>query len=263
MEASQNLFKNSLQDVSVLLTEDDIINQLVARTLLTKWGFNVTIANNGKQAVDLIQSRKFQIVLMDLHMPVMDGVEATKQIRAIEDPYFKNIPIIALSATAGNMEMAKEIGMDDFAMKPIDPQVLYNKIVQQHLKSLAAEPVQHRINIDLDLYTDGDEALKYELVTHMIANLEELSQSIKQIESHEDVEKLNGILHKIKPTICMVDDSELNETLMHFKMSDATNHCRKDLSSRLLNALENVISALQRELTAEAPVLVSIGAKAA
>jgi CheY-like chemotaxis protein len=264
MEAlTKNLFKNSLQDVSILLTEDDSINQLVAKTLLTKWGFHVTIANNGKEAVDLIQSRKFQVVLMDLHMPIMDGVEATRQIRAMQDPYFKTIPIIALSATAGNTEMAVEIGMNDFAMKPIDPQFLYNKIVEHHLKNLAAEPVHHKINLDLDLYTDGDEALKQELITHMIANLEELYQAVREIDGEGAAEKLNGILHKIKPTIIMLEDNQLIEALAHLKMSDVTNHRRGDVASRVLNAIENVISALHEEIMAAVPVLVTVGAKAA
>ena len=85
--------------IRVLLVEDDIINHKMASRLLIKWGMEVTVANDGAEAISLIKGKKFTLVLMDLQMPDMDGCEATTIIRALDDPYYKTVPIIAFSAS--------------------------------------------------------------------------------------------------------------------------------------------------------------------
>ncbi|MCP4271985.1 MAG: response regulator [Gammaproteobacteria bacterium] len=114
----------------VLLTEDNEINQQVARELLEKAGLIVTIANNGKEAVKAVESTEFELVFMDVQMPEMNGLEATGCIR--KNPRFRNLPIVAMTAQAmtGDREKCIEAGMDDYITKPIDINELYSALVK-------------------------------------------------------------------------------------------------------------------------------------
>jgi two-component system, sensor histidine kinase and response regulator len=116
---------------SILLVEDNLINQLVATTLLTKAGYVVEKANNGKEAVEMSEKQTFDLILMDYQMPVMDGLEATRQIREREQNIgAKRIPIIAMTANAmkGDKEICLESGMDDYIAKPIDSVMLFEML---------------------------------------------------------------------------------------------------------------------------------------
>lgn len=116
----------------LLLVEDHKMNQLVARkTLERKWKhIRLTIAENGQEAVDLLRGEDFDIVLMDIQMPVMDGYEATRYIRQELPPDKANIPILAMTAHAhiAKDEKFREIGMDDFVLKPFEPEDLFFKV---------------------------------------------------------------------------------------------------------------------------------------
>lgn len=127
----------STEGKSVLLVEDNKMNQLVAKKFLKKWGFDFEIAENGKEAVDFVQNGDFDVVLMDLHMPEMDGYEATRQIRALNNPKSK-IPIIALSASAGPgvKERIHEFQINDFVAKPFNPKDLINALQNSISKNI-------------------------------------------------------------------------------------------------------------------------------
>lgn len=114
----------------ILLVEDSELNQQVAQGFLEKGGLTVAIANNGSEAVDYVQREPFDAVLMDLHMPVMDGFEAARRIRAL--PGFKELPIIAMTAAAMTQDKmaSAEAGMIAHIVKPIDPQELAETLVR-------------------------------------------------------------------------------------------------------------------------------------
>ncbi len=109
----------------LLLVEDNQINQLIAEELLKDAGFTLDIANNGQEALDLLNAKHFDLVLMDIQMPIMDGLTATKRMR--ENPKFADLPIIAMSAHAmtGDKEKSLAHGMNEHITKPIMPKVLY------------------------------------------------------------------------------------------------------------------------------------------
>ena len=110
-----------LQGLSVLLVEDNLVNQTLTKKLLQKRGCRVTVAENGADAVDCVQREKFNVVLMDCQMPVMDGYSAATKIRALEAGTSRHLPIIALTAHAidGERQKCLEAGMDDYIAKPI------------------------------------------------------------------------------------------------------------------------------------------------
>ncbi len=114
----------------VLLAEDNEINQQVAEEILQQAGLVVSIANNGKEALEMVGAEKFDVVLMDIQMPVMGGFEATQAIR--NDARFKDLPIIAMTAhaMAGDREKSLEAGMVDHVTKPIDPDQLLSALMK-------------------------------------------------------------------------------------------------------------------------------------
>jgi CheY-like chemotaxis protein/GAF domain-containing protein/two-component sensor histidine kinase len=120
----------SLAGALVLVVEDNEINQEVVNGLLDRIGVSVHLASNGHEAVQKVKSGTYDAVLMDVQMPIMDGYEATRAIRA--DPAFRNLPIIAMTAHAmsGDREKSLDAGMDDHITKPVDPQELYDTLVK-------------------------------------------------------------------------------------------------------------------------------------
>ena len=121
---------DSIRGAKILLAEDNKINQMVAVELLKAEGFEATVAENGRIALELLEKEKFDLVLMDVHMPVMDGFETTRAIRS--DERFKEIPILAMTASAMSEDRGAslEAGMNDHIVKPIDPKLLYNALVK-------------------------------------------------------------------------------------------------------------------------------------
>ncbi len=119
-----------IQGAQILLVEDNEINQLLAKEILEEAVFVVTIANDGREAVNLVQEKEFDVVLMDVQMPVMDGYQATHKIR--KDERLKGLPIIAMTAHAmtGDRERCLEAGMNDYVSKPIDPVNLFSALAR-------------------------------------------------------------------------------------------------------------------------------------
>jgi CheY-like chemotaxis protein len=117
-----------IQGAVVLLVEDNEINQQVAKEILEGGGLNVTLANNGQEALEAVKESEYDAVLMDVQMPVMDGYKATRAIR--KDKRFKELPIIAMTAhaMAGDREKSLKAGMNDHVSKPIDPMELYRTL---------------------------------------------------------------------------------------------------------------------------------------
>jgi signal transduction histidine kinase/DNA-binding response OmpR family regulator len=128
--------------MNVLLVEDHLINQKLAITLLERWGHHVEVADNGQIALEMVANQQFDVILMDMMMPVMDGLEATRRIRAAET--IRRTPIIAMTANAmeADRERCMEAGMDDYLSKPIKAQEL--RQILQHYSSARALVSQTR-----------------------------------------------------------------------------------------------------------------------
>ncbi len=137
-KATELVTRHSLREeqtsLKVLLVEDHVINQKLAVTLLTRWGHAVEVADNGQIALDILAQRQFDVILMDMMMPVMDGLEATRRIRQRETGH--RTPIVAMTANAmeGDRERCIAAGMDDYVSKPIKAPLL-----QQVLQKIAAQ----------------------------------------------------------------------------------------------------------------------------
>jgi CheY-like chemotaxis protein len=117
-----------MKNIKVLVVEDIALNQLLMKTLLDDFGFECDIAANGKISIEKLQTKTYDIILMDLQMPVMNGFDATEYIRSKMN---SKIPIIALTAdvTTVDLTKCKALGMNDYIAKPIDERLLYSKII--------------------------------------------------------------------------------------------------------------------------------------
>ena len=126
----------------ILLVEDNVVNQKVAMALVRRMGYTVEVANNGQEGLERLAAENFDAVLMDCQMPIMDGYEASRQIRKLELGTENHLPIIALTAHAmkGDAEKCYESGMDDYLTKPINHGLLkdrlehWQKWVNEHKK---------------------------------------------------------------------------------------------------------------------------------
>jgi CheY-like chemotaxis protein len=121
-----------LEGKRILVAEDNKINFFVANKFLTGWGVIVTHAENGQIAIDKIKEQEFDLILMDLHMPVMDGVEASKILRSSTDPKISSIPIVALTAAimSESHDKIDELNINDYVLKPFKPHDLFSRILK-------------------------------------------------------------------------------------------------------------------------------------
>lgn len=127
---TDNVMNFVAPQAQILIVDDNEMNLKVARGLLQPLQMNIDTASSGKQAIEMVQEKRYHIVFMDHMMPVMDGVETTQNIRKLADEYIQNMPIIALTANAvmGAREIFKEAGMNDFVAKPIELKDICSKI---------------------------------------------------------------------------------------------------------------------------------------
>ena len=111
----------------ILIVEDNKLNQMLAKSLLEKAHATYEIADNGQIGLDMVKGNDFDLILMDIHMPIMDGYDATREIRKLPDQMKSKIPVVALTANVMEQEinMCKEVGMDDYLSKPVDSGKFY------------------------------------------------------------------------------------------------------------------------------------------
>lgn len=128
--AAEMFLKALHPPIHVLLIEDDIINQMIVQEMLQDVGIRITIARHGQEAIDIFPQGCFDLIISDMQMPVMDGLEATRRIRAL--PTGVDIPIIAMTANAFAEDQISclEAGMNDYISKPVDPNILFDVIVK-------------------------------------------------------------------------------------------------------------------------------------
>jgi CheY-like chemotaxis protein len=184
--------------LQVLLAEDGIANQKLAVGLLERWGHRVTIANNGKEAVGLQQSQPFDLVLMDVQMPEMDGLEATRVIRDREQETGTHVPIIAMTARAlkGDREKCLDAGMDGYVSKPVRKKELEDAIREFF-------PGPERETGDATAVVDpgsdaGENAVNWEAALETVEGDRKLLQSVVEVVLQECPSLLDDLENAIR-----------------------------------------------------------------
>jgi PAS domain S-box-containing protein len=208
----------SLQGLSILVAEDNLINQKVARTTLQKQGAEVHVVENGRLAVEALAEGEYDLVLLDLQMPEMDGFAAA---RAIRKRYGKRIPLIAMTADAlkGEAERCMQAGMTGFIAKPFEPADLYKQILdairgghhmtpEAHVPLSTPAPLQEGPQIDLSYVEElsgGDDAYISELLGIFLSStgpgVEHLTELVRE---GTDLKAINRQAHQLKSSVGVV-----------------------------------------------------------
>ena len=211
----------------ILVAEDNLLNQQIAQELLTDEGFKVTIANNGKEAVDLVNNEDFDVVLMDMQMPEMDGLEATMKIR--ETFASDTLPILAMTANASEEDRDKclKAGMDAHITKPIDPEVLMSElckwITPKDIDEKVQEPPKKAQSNNAIVAIDGidikaalrvvagKQSLLNKMLTTFVADQSQATDAIKDALQNKDNELAKRLAHTLKGTAASIGAMQLQE----------------------------------------------------
>lgn len=211
-----------LDGIRILLVEDNELNQLVAENSLKHYNCEVIKADNGRIAVELLEKEQFDIILMDIQMPEMDGIEATKILR--EEMAVKT-PIIALTANAFKSEIDKctSIGIDDYITKPFAEESLI-KIIDKHLRKqrdLSKELPEKENPYDLTTIKklgQGDEAFIRKIITLFVTQTEEMIPLIELAFNNENFAEIARLIHKIRPSVEAVGINSISGDLRELEI---------------------------------------------
>ena len=250
---------NEIKNISVLVVEDIALNQLLMKTLLEDFGFGCDIAANGKIAIEKLETLNYDIILMDLQMPEMNGFDATNYIR---NTLNSTIPIVALTADVTTVDLAKckAVGMDDYIAKPVDEQILYSKIIGLVRKSNNTELINEiSLNkkykhIDLAyLYrcTKSNPKLMLELITLYLEQTEMLIGEMKNSYEVKDWSLLQSTVHKMIPSLTIMGLNIKFETMAKTIQEYAKAQEEFDGISGLILQLEEVCKMACIELQEE------------
>jgi signal transduction histidine kinase/DNA-binding response OmpR family regulator len=214
---------SSSPTLRVLLAEDNPINQRVALHFLQKQNYTTTVVNNGREALTALAREQYDLVLMDIQMPELDGFEATRIIRAAETASGVHLPIIAMTAHAmkGDRERCLEAGMDDYVTKPIQSQdllrAIQNVIGQPETKreAVVAGPSSKNL-IDREAVLagmDGDEALLQEIISLFLEYAPQRRDEIRQAIKCGDFAGLRRTTHAFKGAVGYLDSGSVSNAI--------------------------------------------------
>ena len=216
--------KTYFKEAKILLVEDNEMNQELEVSLLNSVGLATMVAANGKIALDLLKKNAFDLVLMDIQMPVMNGLEATVAIRRRSDDYYKNVPIIAMSARAFQKDKddCLKAGMNSYIPKPIDPKLLYSELAKYlpmaDKASIAPPSVEHETKpVDNDdstislfhkvrnfdaaaglYHANENRNLYFKILQGFVRDNASSMQQLKTAYENGDFEEAARIVHTIK-----------------------------------------------------------------
>jgi CheY-like chemotaxis protein len=267
MQRNENEFAR-LRSKKILLAEDVELNQYLAKHILEARGLCVSIANNGVEALELLNRNSFDCVLMDIQMPEMDGIQTTERIRQLPDPVKSSIPIIALTANvlSEDIEKYKAAGMNDFLAKPFDEcglllVILRNQVAPEespiHIENLING--QRNIETMPKLYdltivqsvSGGDKAFIRKMILLFIEtvpqNLLELNTALKT----QNWEQVGKLAHKLKST---VDSMGIKSIHADIRSVEANAKQQKDLAEiapkveKIISTIDSCIEQLMAEI---------------
>lgn len=221
--------KKVTEKFRILITEDNTINQKVCLKILEKMGFTADIASNGLEALQAIEKTRYDLIIMDIQMPEMNGFEATLKIRNSGNTFNQKIPIIAMTANAMKEDKEKciQAGMNDYISKPVEPENLWN-VIKKYLNhriyyediNINKKPKQEIKIFDYEgLYkrVDGDEELLEELVGEFINQTPDIINSIQEAIEKNDLITVERKAHSLKGSSANIGAILLNEIAINME----------------------------------------------
>ncbi|MDP4145002.1 MAG: PAS domain S-box protein [Bacillota bacterium] len=202
------------EGLNILVAEDETVNQIVIKNIFSKEKCNLTMVDNGKEVIEILNQRKFDLIFLDICMPEVDGCEVTRYIREKEKVTGEHVPIIAISAVALKEEMERHltVGFDEYMIKPLKKkQVLYNMI-----KLLNNEDKSLNFNINALIYRlDGDNELLIDIIDEVVSASyrTRFLGSIEKYIDDENYEELHKSIHKFGGSISHFGAEVINNVL--------------------------------------------------
>jgi signal transduction histidine kinase/DNA-binding response OmpR family regulator/HPt (histidine-containing phosphotransfer) domain-containing protein len=253
-----------LSGANVLLVEDNEINQELAMELLETNGITVTIANNGKEAVDILQNKTFDGVLMDCQMPVMDGYEATRALR--KDERFQKLPIVAMTANAmvGDKEKVLKAGMNDHIAKPIDIVKMFSVMskwitpsgdnqvqIKQESEEEILLPKLEGINTEVGLNrVQGNIKLYVKLLLKVKNNFSNFSSELNSATESSDWESVQRYVHTLKGVAGNIGAESLYENAANYEkvvLENKDDIEKREIVEHQLKSIIRAISVLEKK----------------
>jgi two-component system, sensor histidine kinase len=246
-----NFDSSILTGSRILLVEDNEMNRLVATTVLEHYGVDFSQAINGEEAVNMLRKEKFDLVLMDVQMPVMNGIEATKIIR---QDISKTIPIIALTANAikGESDKCIAAGMNAYISKPFEEAVLVRTIGSLLGKEIKVTAVQKDIpqggdtlfNLeDLRKLSRGDEVFVAKIISLFIKTAPVSVLEMRKALDRNDLAKVKSVAHSLKPTIDSLGITTMKTRIREIESFPATDTSTADLH-KLIEESDQIIASV-------------------
>src|SRR5215471_15641174 len=255
-ESASASIQPSEHSLRVLLAEDNPVNQTLAVRILERLGHSVQVVNNGKEAIGRAQGEEFDLILMDVQMPEMDGLEATTAIRAAEAGTGKHVPIVAMTAHAmkGDREKCLSAGMDGYLSKPIRIDELKQAVFRAGQKrNTGGSPEQNSFGAigKLESLLDsvmGDQALLAEMAELWLADSEKQERQIQEGLDSGDVMMVQRAAHALKGSVGTFQASAAQEAAHQLEMSakDADLVAAKKAFERLSTQIDLVRQDLRR-----------------
>lgn len=258
---------DGLKNLNILLAEDNPVNQMVTKDLLNEKGAHVTIANNGKEAISILAVEKFDLVLMDMQMPVMDGYEAMAYIRSEGNSENRGIPILALTAHAieGEMEKCINAGASDYLSKPFNPKNLFQKVIVLTGRTYASikDKLKQLKNPTVEKVTDLTALKEFtnDKATLMISTLDMLIEDLpKDVElmvtalNDKDWDNLRSVAHRIKPNFLLVAKGDVRDQILQIEQF-AAKKVNLDQLPEIVKKVRDHIPALIKGLKVELAML--------
>lgn len=250
-----------MKGIKVLVVEDMALNQLLMKTLLDDFEFVSDIVANGKLAIEALKTKKYDIILMDLQMPIMNGFEATEYIR---NTLKLNIPIIALTADVTTMDVKKciSIGMNDYVSKPVDERILYAKIILliqgnnknniQNSKKISSIEKPKCIDLEyLKKRTKSNPILIKEMILAYLEQTPPLIEALKESSQNKNWELLKTTIHKLTPSFSIIGMHKNFEEMAKKIQNYATTLQQTDSIYEMVHELESVLVQSLEELKEE------------
>jgi CheY-like chemotaxis protein len=232
---------DNFQGARILLVEDNPVNVLIAKTILDNWNCRVEVSNNGQEAIDVLRENEFDLVLMDMRMPVMGGIEATKIIRAEINT---EVPIVALTGNAikGDQEKCLAAGMTDYVSKPFEQKDL--NIVLTKLITVK-EPDDVPLTDLSSLQAMGDETFISKMITLFIEETQKDMVTLHHSIEARDDKKIKNLAHKMKPSIRYVANKDVFEEIRAIETWNKTSEELYPKTTQLIGKLERIVAELK------------------
>ena len=265
-----------LAGLRILVAEDNDVNRVVVKKFLDKWHTHATFAVNGKDAVEQVQAQPFDIILMDLQMPEMDGFTATREIQQMDDGKYANLPVIALTASvmSSSKDKVRQSGMIDFVTKPFNPNDLYQMLLKyaDHAERLqtatgptevegtteaeaaAAQTAENKALFrfrNITAIAEGSTEFITEVTQSYLETITTFQAEYREALEARDKEKIRFVTHKVKASIRFLEMTPMQEEIETTKRKFINDELSDAEIAVAINRMDTLCDAVTKGLRFE------------